>query len=188
MFLINNKYIASDDAEVYEYAAKVFFQSIINTIVTIAIGLIFDMLKETLCFIAVFMILRKFTGGLHAKKYINCLSISIFLIIISLIIIIKILEKYNFQIEFLCLVGISVIVICVLAPLEHYNKTISLKEKKIFKCISFILSLILLILTYFLLLKNSVFSYSVGNALIVDSILMIISKIQKHLKNEASFQ
>lgn len=177
MFLINNKYIDSNDAELYEYATKVLFQSIINTVVTIAIGLIFGMLKECLCFIAVFMILRKFTGGLHAKKYINCLLGSIFLIIISLVII-KFLGKYNFQIEFLYLVGISIMVICVLAPMEHYNKTLKSKEKKVYKCISVILSLCFYVICLLLINNNFVIAYSFGTALMNLAILLIISYLK----------
>lgn len=170
-FLVSNHSIKKSDSELYEYAAKVFFQSIISIVVTILIGIAFGMLKECLCFILIFIILRKFTGGLHAKKYSHCLISSTALITTSLIFI-RVLEKNHFQIIFMSLTMIAVVIICVLSPVENNNKPLSNKEKNIYKIISIVLSLALLVLAIFLWVKKSVLSYSVGNGLIAVSALI----------------
>ena len=76
LYLSENQNISKDDEELYEYAAKVIIHGIINFVITILIGIFFGMLKECVCFFITFFVLRKFTGGIHAKKYINCLSSS----------------------------------------------------------------------------------------------------------------
>lgn len=181
-FLVSNHSIKKSDSELYEYAAKVFFQSIISIVVTIFIGIAFGMIKECLCFIFVFIILRKFTGGLHAKKYSHCLISSTALIIMSLIVI-RVLEKNHFQIIFMCLTMIAVVIICVLSPIESNNKPLSKNEKKVYKIISVVLSLVLLILVVLLWLKNSVFSYSIGNGLIVVSTLIVFGIVEINFNN-----
>ena len=182
VFLVSNNSIKKSDSELYEYAAKVFFQSMISIVVTIFIGIVFGMIKECLCFIFVFIILRKFTGGLHAKKYSHCLISSTILITISLIVV-KFLERNSFQIVFYCITIIATIVICILAPIESNNKPLSLKERKVYKVVSNVLSLVLLMLVYFLWLKNSVFLYSVGNGLIAVSFFLVSTKINFILKH-----
>lgn len=171
--LINNHNIAKEDEELYEYASKVLFQGFINTVLTILIGITFGMLKECVCFISTFIVLRKFTGGLHAKKYSHCLISSVILIIASLFIIKKLENTY--QICFYYVEVISVIVICGLAPIENNNKPLLKKEKKIYKAVSIIISLVILMITYFLSLNSLTLSYSVGNGLIMVSFLVVLA-------------
>lgn len=172
-FLIHNHDINKDDGELYEYAAKVAFQGVINIVVTILIGIAFGMLLQCLCFISVFFVLRKFTGGLHAEKYLYCLISSIAILIVALLTI-RILERNSFQIVFLCLTVISVILIFILSPIENKNKPLSLNEKKVYKIISINFSLSLLIITHILIVKSVVISYSIGMGIIVDSLLAVL--------------
>lgn len=176
-FLIHNRYINKDDGELYEYAAKVAFQGVINILVTILIGIAFGMLPESLCFISVFCVLRKFAGGLHAEKYSHCLISSIFIIIVTLSSI-RILERNSFQIGFLCLAVVATIIICALAPIENNNKMLSKKEKKVYKVISVILSMALLAIVYILIVKSAVISYSIGMGIILVSLLMVIARFK----------
>lgn len=178
-FLVSNHSIKKSDSELYEYAAKVFFQSIISIVVTIFIGIAFGMIRECLCFIFVFIILRKFTGGLHAKKYSHCLISSTALIIMSLIVI-RVLEKNRFQIIFMCLTMIAVVIICVLSPIENNNKPLSKKEKRVYKAFSIVLSLTMIVFSSCLWPKDSELSYSIDEGLIAVSALVILGKIRMH--------
>lgn len=120
LFLMHNNNIKNDDAEMYEYATKVLFQSVINMGTIILIGVSFRMIKECLSFI----LLRKFTGGLHAKRYSYCFISSTILIIISMLII-RAFERNNLQYLFIGLITIAVLIICVLAPIVNENKLLS---------------------------------------------------------------
>lgn len=179
MFLVKNKNIVSDDAEVYEYAAKVLFQGIISITTTFFIGGLLGMLKECLYFIFAFLILRKFAGGVHAARYIYCLISSIILVSISLIII-----KYalnNHKTVFLYTSIFSTITICTLSPIEHVNKPLSYIEKKVYRIIAIILSITVLLIVGFSMESGLMFPYCIGMALINVSLLMVIAYFKKKI-------
>lgn len=179
-FLIRNKNIASQDRELYIYAIKIFIQGLISLVLILLVGVALDMFKECMCFISVFIVLRKFTGGVHAKKYSSCLISSVGLTATSLFLI-KFLIKLPLQVPFLCILVTSIIVICLLSPIANINKPISKKEKIIYKCISIILSLIFLLVTIFFIKTESLFSYSYscGMALISVAVLIFIAFLKE---------
>lgn len=179
-FLINTYNISEDDGELYEYAAKVLFQGVISIITTILIGTFLGMLKECLIFVLTFFVLRKFTGGLHVKKFVFCFIGSILLILVDLFAI-KYLEKVCLEVPFLCILLVSIIVICILSPIANICKPISKKERFIYKCISINFSLILLLLIMFFMETESLFSYSCGMALNSVSFLIFIAFVKEKI-------
>ena len=78
-------------------------------------------------------------------------------------------------------VVISFIIIAFLSPIENDNKSISKKEKILFKVVSIILSIIDLNIV-FCFIENKLFiSYSCGLSLILISLLMIAAKLKVSL-------
>ena len=153
---------------------------IINIFITILIGIFFGMLKECVCLFITFFILRKYTGGLHASKYIYCLISSIVLIILSLFII-QYLEQNSCHMLFLGILIVFTILIWIFAPIDNKRKKLSIKEKKVYKYFSVILSLIFLLIVLFFLYKNFIIAYSFGMGLIITSMLLIVACIQSKL-------
>ncbi|WP_448918942.1 accessory gene regulator B family protein [Eubacterium sp.] len=182
LYLSKNQNINKEDEELYEYAAKVAVHGIINIVITILIGIFFGMLKECICFLITFFILRKFSGGLHAGKYINCLISSIILLILALFTI-KYFEQNSYQILFLAILTFSTIMICVFSPNDNKKKSLSFKEKKIFKCFSVILSVLILLISLFFISKNNILAYSVGTGLISTALLLVLSYIKQFLND-----
>lgn len=184
LYLSENQNISKDDEELYEYAAKVVVHGIINIAVTILIGIFFEMLKECICFFTTFFVLRKFTGGIHAKKYINCLLSSGILISISLYII-KICIKYDFNsIFFVGMIIFSSFVLIILSPLENQNKPLSNYEIKIYKLILIILLFINLIWIFYLIYKNSSLLYAFGLGQILTTILLLCGYYVKNYEHK----
>ncbi len=175
-FLIKNQNISKDDRELYEYALKVLIQGFVNIVITIFIGFLFNMIKESFCFFITFFILRKFTGGLHARKYVNCLLSSLVIMLFSLFCI-KYLEQNNKQILFIIVVITSIIFICFFSPLDNQNKKLSINEKKTFKYFAILFSTVFLIIVLVLIIKKSLLAYSFGMGIIIVSILLIIGKM-----------
>lgn len=174
-FLTENQSISKEDEELYEYATKIVIHGIINIVSIISIGIIFGMIQECFCFFITFFILRKFTGGLHVKKYVFCLISSIVIIVCSLCSI-TFFEKSSYNIVFLILVITSVMMICTFSPLENQNKELSNKEKKVYKSISILLSLLFLSIVFFFLFRHNMIFYSFGMGLIVVSICLLLGK------------
>lgn len=70
--LEKNKIIEAENKEIYVYGVEVFLNNIILMMSIVGIGSLIGELKYTLVFITFFPLLRKFTGGFHAKKRETC--------------------------------------------------------------------------------------------------------------------
>ena len=180
LYLSKNQNISKDDEELYEYATKIVVHGIINIVVSILIGMSGGLLKECICLFITFFILRKFTGGLHASKYIYCLISSIILMIFSLFII-KYLEHNSYQILFLDALIVSTILIWIFSPIDNKRKELSIKEKKVYKYFSIILSAIFLLVVLILLYNNLIIAYSFGMGIIITSLLLILATFKDKL-------
>lgn len=184
-FLISNQFISNRDYELYVYAVKIVSHSIFNTMITLFVGIALGMLKECLCILFVFFFLRKFTGGLHAIKYANCVFWSVILLTISLCIIKYCVNLIN-PLLFLCFTLSFEIIICVLAPADNVNKPLSHMEKKVYKVISICVLILLNILILYNLNKKSTISYSLGLGIMLISFLLLISFFK--LKKDSLFK
>lgn len=145
LFFIHRKQIDTDEYEVYVYCFEVLLSSIFNAIILIIGVLISRLYIETLIFVAVFIISRKFCGGFHAKTHWGCLlllianytifSLSFYLIgenilsIISLVLSITLIPP-----------------IILYAPVSHPNNPLPQKRVKIFKHFAAMIAVFLLIL------------------------------------------
>lgn len=178
--LVKTGSISESDNKLYEYAIRILVQGLINITASILIGIFFNMVKECLCILLVFFILRKFTGGLHAKKYITCLICSLLILIASLISV-KVLLIYSISKIFFALVIISILIISILSPIENEKKKLSNREKKLYKSISIILSLFFGILTQS---DDMYISYSIGTAIIMIAILIVLAKTNTIFNNK----
>jgi len=178
-FLIQNHNIDKGDRELYEYAVKIIVHGIINIVITILIGLLFGMIKECLCFYITFFILRKFTGGFHAKTYAACLFSSVIIIVMTLFAI-KYLEQQHYQVLFIIVVVISTIIIVALAPVENKNKKLSKRERRIYKFVSVGISLTLMFVVILLLDCSPVTVLPIGMGLILTGILLALAVFTKY--------
>ncbi len=178
-FLIQNHNIDKGDRELYEYAVKIIVHGIINIVITILIGLLFGMIKECLCFYITFFILRKFTGGFHAKTYADCLFSSVIIIVMTLFAI-KYLEQQHYKVLFIIVVVISTIIIVALAPVENKNKKLSKRERRIYKFVSVGISLTLMFVVILLLDCSPVTVLPIGMGLILTGILLALAVFTKY--------
>lgn len=173
-YLSFNRYIENEKRDVYLYSTEIFIQSTINIIITLFIGWMFNLFFENLVFFLAFKILRKYSGGLHSSKYFYCLMISIFLNISIMLLFTyskSLISNYLIILELL-----SFVIVCLFVPITNENKMLSQKEKKIYKIIAIIESIVLLIISIFLIRINSIFTLSICYAMVLNSIL-IIAKI-----------
>lgn len=175
--LIRTKNVADEDREVYEYALKIFVRGIINFLTVIFIGFGFKMLKESLIIFAAFFVLRKFTGGIHAKSYGFCL-LSSAIIFVCCLFSVKILNNLNNS-YIILISALAVIIICVLAPAKHPNKIMGDSEIKVYKIISIILSIVIFIIIVLCLSfdrKTIAISFAVSEVIV--SVLLVCGKIK----------
>lgn len=177
--MLTKGYISKENQDLYLYAMKVLFRSIINMTALFVTGIALGLLKESIFMFLSFFVLRKFAGGLHSDKYITCFVSSLFISVGGLLLIKNawFVSKNIFAI--IMLVSASLIV--VFSPVKHPNKDISNKEEKIYKAFSAVLSVIICGLSI-LLIFNEIgveTGYSLGTGLITASLLMIAGKFKE---------
>ena len=67
----------TDNYELYEYAIYIILFSAFHMATVIVLGLVFNLLTESLVFYLSFIVIRKFAGGYHAKTPTRCYIIYI---------------------------------------------------------------------------------------------------------------
>ena len=65
-YLVNTSSIENTDKALYEYLIEIFIQTLINFGITMLVGLCLNMFLENMVMYITFIVLRKFTGGLHS--------------------------------------------------------------------------------------------------------------------------
>lgn len=131
-FLCKHDIINSDDIDIYQYGFEIIISTAIGFTLIILIGTILNMLPLSLIFYIIFVSLRKFTGGYHAKSYFKCnlVFVSIYLFTIFMTKITIISEQYNFFVNTLLLVVVS-LTVWRYAPIENPNKPLDEEQRKI---------------------------------------------------------
>ena len=177
--LIDINIIEVSDSELYEYG---FWQGgvlFFNFLTVALLGILFNMLLESIIFLIFYGVLRTIAGGYHARTQHACYILSILLMVVVLIM----LKTFPWNTIICCILTIlSISVIFILAPVQDENKLLDETEKKIFKKLSRVISLLygFIIFLLFLLNKNEL-AYCVVISLFTISIMLIIGEIRNEL-------
>lgn len=166
--------------ELYEYAIYILLSGLFHLFSVVALGLCFNMVLESLVFYCSFILIRKFAGGYHAKTPTRCYIFSVITSVVALCLIILI--GYSNSVYYYIFVTIEIL--CVLfiiarSPLDNENKPLNAKEKKIFKTLSVVISLLLFVIS--LLLKwvgFDILSVSVSFGIIMCAVVVFLREFQ----------
>jgi len=181
-YLLSTKVINEEYIEVYIYGTELLLSFLISTSIILAIGLITNRLINTIVFLTVFTLVRRFTGGFHANTYLMCKLFTVGTYLTVLFASEKLTINY---ISFLILSLIGLFIICLWGPIEHPNKPITNSNKKRCKTISIILYSILSLLGIGIIRLSGTLSSVVCYTLTSVIALMILSILKKGTsKNE----
>ena len=136
------------------------------------------MITESLLLISSFMLIRKFAGGIHLKKYLFCLISSGVILSCGLFMI-----NYRWFVDvrlFRILVLFATTILSLISPVIHPNKNINAHESKIYHSTTIVIANTFLILSVIFLdvpqMEN--WGYSLGTGIILCSILTFVGKIR----------
>ena len=124
-----------EEREIYEYGLSAIISTVLTTIVLILTGLVTRRMLETFVYIIVFTVLRSQCGGYHAPTRLMCIAISTF----GMILVVFFLSKITF---WKILVGVSMLGIIILAPVDTPNKPIPFDKRLRFKIKSIVITII----------------------------------------------
>ncbi|MDK2587396.1 accessory gene regulator B family protein [Romboutsia sedimentorum] len=177
--LIKNNIIENEDLEIYRYGFETLIYFIVNISVVLFIGIIFDRLIHTIVFLSCYCTLRQFTGGYHAKNYIECTLTFAAIYLLTIFIDNNLdIERYKYLIILIYI--FSIYIIYKLSPQEHRNKPLSEKEKVHYrsvaiKIISFISTIYMLSMLFDYLKEYTIYLFF---AVIWICILLIIGLVK----------
>jgi len=130
-----------------KYGLLCIFDEMTKIIPYFIIFSLFSLQKYYIVTFIFFCPIRLFSGGYHAKTYWGCFFIS-FIILLGIIIMSKYIS-FNIGIMLASLI-VSLILICIFAPVDNVNKRIKSKEWRLkLKYISIAITLSLSVLCYF---------------------------------------
>lgn len=76
-FLLRQKIVEAQDAELVEFGLKQGIYYLINIAVTLGMGALFREIIPSALFLLCFMVLRSYAGGYHAKTVLRCFIMSV---------------------------------------------------------------------------------------------------------------
>jgi len=128
-WLVKHEAIEPDDRELYEYAVHSLLLTLSPLILIMIIGGLMGLVKESILIIIPFMVIRKFSGGFHAKHEWTCLIASCALLFLCLYAVSHI--KCGMLLSIVTFGGVISLMIC--SPIDSENRRLQLNEKKRYK-------------------------------------------------------
>lgn len=125
-YLLKQRSIEEEKHEIYVYGFQVMFEWGISFLTILILAVMLHKLPQTLVFLAVFAMLRRYAGGIHLNHFISCYiasTISI-LTLVWMADYIRLAPWISFTVS-ICLLGI----IKILAPVESDNRPVEEEER-----------------------------------------------------------
>ena len=178
--LANNNIINSEDMELYSYGLKQGIIMLINLLTTLAIGLVFNMLAESVILTVAYIPIRIYSGGYHSRTQLSCYVVSVIITIAELLLI------KNLHINIYISLVLSIVfglIILVLSPVEDENKPLDSTEIAVYKKRSRNILFFELLIVYLLIYLKV---FNIANCILMSLGLMALMLIVGKLKNEFS--
>lgn len=183
-WMIQNHAIHKADKELYVYAVDSSVMLVIPVLIAGLIGFLMGKLKHGIILVLPFMILRKFSGGYHAKKRWICTVMSSLLLFLSIVLSMKI----RFGREVVIITVLASISLSIFSPIDSENRLLDVEEKQIYQRIviyCLVLFGFLNIILFLLKAYTYIVSLSIGIQLSAAlQIPYIWNRLQKMTKNE----
>lgn len=171
-WLIRNHSITEADVELYEYAVFNLIMKILPFLIIIPFCIITGTIINGCILVCVFLSIRTFSGGYHAKTALRCF-ISSSVIVVTLILCSDYIRNQT-SIGW-CMLAAFVTLSC-FSPIDSENRRLELMEKKVYK-IKCMIIVLCYVGSYFVLsmLKQNEYAVCVALGVILAAILQMIA-------------
>ena len=182
--LLFRKDTDEEKIELYGFAIYIVISSLLHIETLLVIGWLFNMIVESVIFYVSFIAIRKFAGGYHAMTPLRCYLFSTITIFISLLFLQQLfIFSKTITCVFILIALISLICIIVLSPIDSGNKPImNKKEKRVYKIISSINSVVLFFVSLCMLYINKRYGISIMLGVFFSAVVLIMRVIQMKKK------
>lgn len=174
--------IEEDDRELYCYGYFLLITRFFFFLVTAITGFLAGVLLESVVFYGMFMLLRTYAGGVHAKTERQCTVLTTITLSAS-ILGIKVMGQILSMLVPLAMLAFGSISIALLSPLDTQEKPLDESEKKHYRLICLILVALCIISAMIsrLLRLNTVY-YPIVASVFLEGVLLCIGKVISYQK------
>ena len=159
VFMIKYGIINAEDKEIYKYGFELLLADVFNLSVMLFIGVIVNQFYSTILYIIIFIGMRSFCGGYHAKTHLRCHICTIGIYIVFLVILLNFNRFENKMLLILFGNFIAAIPITVFSPIQNPNKPLSeilYKRNRIISIILFFFLMFISIIMEFFKRKEGI--------------------------------
>lgn len=122
-FLHKNNIIKEEELELYKYGFEIIISTILGFMITLLIGLIFQIILLSILYYVIFVVLRQLTGGYHADSYLKCnlvfSGVSFWVLGMTKLCYFSNLYSMTFH---MLIFTVNILSICKFAPIENPHK------------------------------------------------------------------
>lgn len=180
-WLIRHDAIKDADRELYEYAVYSLLITLSPLLIIIVIGCLMGMVKESVLLILPFMIIRKFSGGFHAKHGWTCFIGSCAVLFLCVILASHI--TCNVVLDAVVLGAVTSL--CIWSPIDSDNRRLSDGEKRRYKKVTCVTAVTFMLLYVLLCLaKSDTYAVCIAVGLVLPAGLQLPCILQIHRVSE----
>lgn len=172
--LVASAFIEESDKDLYTYGFFLLISHLFFFIITIIAGFLMRIPTESIVFYIVFLFLRTYAGGVHAKTETTCILLTTFALTVSVICIRILSQIQRRSCAILLLIG-SCLCILLFSPLDTIEKPLTSIEKIKYRSICYRIVLLCVagaVFTYILQLDT--FFYSIVIGVFLENILLLV--------------
>ncbi len=127
-FFVQKQVISKIDEEIYAYGMELLYSALFNITIAVIIAIARNIIFPMTIFLTIFIILRQYIGGYHAKTHFGCMLITTIVSCCFAILAKFIHEEFEIYTALVATIT-SVMIILKFSPAEHPNKPLSENEK-----------------------------------------------------------
>lgn len=176
-YLIRIEQLTPDDRDLYIYGFFLLVSHTFYLLVTLFAGMLFDIVLESVVFYSVFMVIRKYAGGIHAKKEIICTLLTTISIFVSIGFMRHMYNSNYITIPLMMLLFGCMCILC-FSPLDSEEKPLNSKEIAVYRKAS-IRYLILFFFAFLMAFRYSCHGivYAIACGIFLEGILLLTGSV-----------
>ena len=158
-WLLKENVVEYNNRQLLSYAIYSLIFGLLPVFIVMVLGIVFGMIYEGMLMLVPYMLIRKFSGGYHLNSPGVCIICSSFLLAFALALV-KLISCASNTFMFTLATSISLIILCILSPIDSEARRLTERERFIFKNVSRIIALctflIYIGLLYFQSIRNAI--------------------------------
>ncbi len=170
------------DKEILVFGLTTALEQVLSIIITLVLGFVLGIVFESLLFFIAFSFIRRYAGGYHCEKVVNCYISSIIVIVFALLII-RFTPSEISKIMSIVLLLITTPILLKFSPMSTKCRSIEEVEWKYYRKKTIINLIIEIIVISLLLLVNlRSFAFSICLGFFLTGISVLLQKFANNLK------